>query len=256
MRSSLSRSFLLVCIALLLLIVVAHRAAHAAVPSFLCSKGKTWLEKTVCKSERLSELDMDTAMAYSRMLRGLSGSSERAFVAEQNKFWAARSSCQKDKDPESCLEGRYEARIAAIKSRSDYPGDEIGPREVIITETLIKETGPGWSQQASDYMKAIRACAAKTAPKPRAVLTVWTEEEGELVLMRMRGAAGEDLLCMARKDGSEPSARPREQGEEVPAEGPILWLGGSRAPKGSCGKPVQVLDTDDTPVGWLAPAKC
>jgi len=94
---------------------IASSAAHAGVPSFLCSKAKTWLEKTVCKSDRLSALDLELAVAYARVLKVVSGSSERALTAEQNRFWAARNACQKDKDPNDCLAQRYEARIAELK---------------------------------------------------------------------------------------------------------------------------------------------
>lgn len=249
------RPRLLVLLAAPLLAMVVQLAA-AATPSFVCSKAKSWLEKTICASDRLSELDMDMALAYSRMLHALSGSAEKAFSAEQRRWWAARAACEKDKDPSHCLETRYEARIAEVKTRPDYPGDEHAKRPEGFTESLIKQSGPGWSQNASAYMKAIRACIAKTSPAPRAILVAWSEEEGELVAMRLRGAAGEDLLCTAKRDGTQPNVRPREQGETVPGEGPILWLGSGSSPKEACGKPIPVLDTDDTQVGWLADAKC
>ena len=230
--------------------------APAATPSFVCSKAKSWLEKTICASDRLSELDMDMALAYSRMLHALSGNPEKTFSAEQRRWWAARAACEKDKDPPHCLEVRYEARVAEVKARPDYPGDERAKRQEGFTESLIKESGPGWSQNASAYMKAIRACVARISPAPRAIVVAWSEEDGELVAMRLRGAAGEDLLCTAKRDGTQPNFRPRESGEPVPSEGPILWLGSGAAPKEACGRPVQVLDTDDTQVGWLADAKC
>ena len=230
--------------------------ANAATPSFLCSKAKSWVEKTICASDRLSELDMDLARDYARMLRVLSGDAEKAFTAEQRKWWAERGSCQKEADPRGCLEKRYQARIAVLTSRPDYPGDQPRPREE-FSEALIKEAGKGWSQHMSAHMKAIRACTAKAKPAPRAVLTVWTEEEGELVLMRLRGGAGEDLVCVAKKDGTQPSVRAREPAETLPDAGPVLWLSaGAAAPKEACGKPVQVIDTDDTPVGWLADGNC
>lgn len=229
--------------------------AGAATPSFMCSKAKTWVEKTICASDRLSELDLELAVAYARVLKVLSGNAEKTFTAEQQKWWAARGACQKDKDPQSCLEGRYENRITELTSRPDYPGEGPRPKDE-FTESLIKETGKGWSQNMSLYMKAIRACVAKTSPKPRAVTTVWTEEEGEVVVMRLRGAGGEDLVCYTKKDGKQASVRPREPVETLPDEGPVLWLSSGAAPKEACGKPVQVLDTDDTPVGWLADGKC
>jgi uncharacterized protein len=242
-------------VAVLILFASTTLAAPAGVPSFLCSKAKTWLEKTVCKSDRLSALDLELAVAYARVLKVVSGSAERAFTAEQNKFWAARNACQKDKDPVDCLAQRYEARIAELKGRPDYPGDEPQVREE-FSETLIKEAGKGWSQNMSAYMRAIRACVANTTPRPRAVLAVWPEEEGELIAMRLRAGNGDDYLCIAKKDGTQPHVRKREPVETVPDAGPILWLGSGPVPKEACGKPVQVLDTDDTPVGWVADANC
>jgi uncharacterized protein len=229
--------------------------ATAATPSFLCSKGKSWVEKTICASDRLSDLDMELAGDYARMLKVLSGEGEKAFTAEQRKWWGARGSCQKELDPSGCLEKRYQGRIAELTSRPDYPGDQPRPREE-FSESLIKETGKGWSQHTSLYMRAIRACIAKAKPAPRAVLAVWTEEEGELVLMRLRGAAGEDLVCTAKKDGTQSNTRAREPAETLPEAGPVLWLSVGAAPKEACGKPVQVIDTDDAPVGWLSDANC
>jgi uncharacterized protein len=229
-------------------------AAQAGPASFLCTKAKTWLEKTICNNDRLSVLDLELAVAYARVLKVVSGKDERAVTVEQNKWWAARNACQKDKDPVDCLAGRYEARIAELKGRPDYPGDEPQYRET-FTESLIKESGKGWSQNMSLYMRAIRACIAKASPRPRAVLTVWPEEEGQLFGMRLQTSGGEDYLCLAKKDGTQVQVRKREAVETVPDAGPILWLGAS-VPKGVCGKPVQVLDTDDTPVGWLSDKTC
>jgi uncharacterized protein YecT (DUF1311 family) len=229
--------------------------AQSATPSFLCSKAKSWVEKTICASDRLSELDMDLATEYARMLKVLSSDAEKALNTEQRKWWAERGTCQKQPDPGACLEKRYQARITELTGRADYPGDQPRPREE-FSEALIKEAGKGWSQHASQYMKAIRACISKTKPAPRAVLTAWGEEEGELIAMRLRGAAGEDLVCVAKKDGTQANVRAREAVETLPDAGPVLWLGTAGAPKEACGKPVQVIDTDDTPVGWLAEASC
>lgn len=236
-----------------LLLSAAH--ATAGPPSFLCSIGKSWLEKTVCASDRLSALDLELAVAYARSLSAVSGDPLRTLTAQQNKWWGQRAACQKQKDASGCLEDRYISRIDELKNRPDYPGDDRQSREE-FSEALIKESGTGWSQNMSGYMKAIRSCVAKSGPRPSAVLTAWTEKEGEWVAMRLRGKDGQDLLCFAKKDGTQPRLRAREAVETVPDEGPILWLGMGGAPKGACGKPVQVLDTDDTPVGWLSSVKC
>jgi hypothetical protein len=227
----------------------------AGTPSFLCSKAKSWTEKTVCASDRLSALDLTLALARSRMLDVLKGDAAKKFAADHGTWWASLGQCRKEKDPNDCVEARYETRLAEIKGRPDYPGDD-RPQHEEFTESLIKESGKGWSQNMSAYMKAIRACISKPSPRPRAVLTVWTEEEGEIVMMRLRGSGDEDLVCYAKKDGKEANIRKREAVETLPDEGPILWLGSGQPPKEACGKPIQVLDTDDTPVGWIADSKC
>ena len=227
----------------------------AAAPSFLCSKAKSWTEKTICASDRLSALDLDLALVRSRMLDVLSGDAAKKFAAEYNTWWINLAECRTELDPDTCLAALYQTRIVEVRSRPDYPGDE-RKRHEEFSESMIKESGKGWSQNMSAYMKAIRACVAKPSPKPRAVLTVWTEEEGEIVMMRLRGGAGEDLVCYAKKNGTEASVRKREAVETLPEAGPILWLGSGPPPKEACGKPVQVLDTDDTPVGWVADAAC
>src|SRR5262245_61947511 len=182
--------------------------AQSATPSFLCSKARSWVEKTICASDRLSELDMDLATEYARMLKVLTGDPEKALNTEQPKWWAERGPRPKPAHPGACLEKRYQARIAELTGRADYPGDQPRPREE-FSEALIKEAGKGWSQHASLYMKAIRACIAKAKPAPRAVLIAWSEEEGELIAMRLRGATGEDLVCVAKKDGTQANVRAR-----------------------------------------------
>ena len=52
--------------------------ALSATPSFLCSKGKTWVEKTICGSERLSELYLELATVYARLLRVTAGAAENS----------------------------------------------------------------------------------------------------------------------------------------------------------------------------------
>ena len=98
-----------------------------------------------------------------------------------------------------------------------------------FSEALIKEAGKGWSQNMSGYIRAIRACISKASPRPRAVLAVWPEEDGEIIAMRLRSGAG-DYMCVAKKDGTQANVRKREPVETVPDAGPILWLGASMPP--------------------------
>ncbi len=78
------------CVAAALLACIALNS-QAGTPSFLCSKAKTWLEKTVCASDPLSELDLELATVYARLLRVTSGETQKKLTAEQNRFWASRA---------------------------------------------------------------------------------------------------------------------------------------------------------------------
>src|SRR5262245_63098122 len=73
--------------------------SQPATRRFLCSKAKSWVEKTICASDRLSQLDMDLATEYARMLKVLTGDAEKAFSTEQRKWWGERGTCQKQSDP-------------------------------------------------------------------------------------------------------------------------------------------------------------
>jgi hypothetical protein len=41
--------------------------------------------------------------------------------------------------------------------------------------------------------------------------------------------------------------------EPLPPEGPLFYPDPTAPPAGACGKPVQVLDEYEAPVGWLGP---
>ena len=102
---------LLACVALV---------AEAGTPSFLCTKAKTWLEKTICASDRLSDLDLELASVYARLLRVTTGETQKKLTAEQNRFWAARGDCRGKPDPGACLDTLYSTRIVALRERPDY----------------------------------------------------------------------------------------------------------------------------------------
>jgi uncharacterized protein YecT (DUF1311 family) len=226
----------------------------AATPSFLCSKAKTWVEKTICGSDRLSELDLELALAYARVLKGASAEAEKAVTRDQHHWWAARSDCRKESDGVDCLAKRYEARIDELKARPDYTEARPGPIE--LPPERLKEVGEGWSKSMGRYLKAIRACMSRAPVPVRVVTAAWDTEDGEAAGVRMRADADRQLLCIAMRDGSkvlslsEPNAY-----ESLPAEGPFFYPDFSSPPKSACGAPVQILDESDAPAGWLGP-KC
>lgn len=228
--------------------------SHAATPSFLCSKAKTWFEKTICASERLSDLDLELALAYARVLKAVSGNSEKALTVEQNRWWAGRNDCRKESAPASCLEQRYEARIAELKARPDYTEARPGPVE--LPPEALKEVGEGWTKSMGRHLKAIRACMAKAQAPVRVVTVAWDTEDAEASGVRMRGEADRQWLCIAMRNGSkvlsitEPNAY-----QDLPEEGPFFYPDFAAPPRDACGTPVQILDQADAPAGWLGP-KC
>ena len=236
---------LLACIAL---------TVQAGTPSFLCSKAKSWLEKTICASDHLSALDLELAGVYARLLRVTTGETQRKLSAEQNRFWAARSDCHGKPDPLACLDSLYGARITALRERPDYT--ELRPTQIELPPEQLASAGTGWSKSLGKYRKAIRACLRRTPAPAQAVLVAWPDEEREgAVGMRMQGVNGEAWMCVAASSGLEVySLRETNDYETLPVPGPIYYPDPSAPPAGVCGTPIQILDENDAPSGWLGPS--
>ena len=77
-------------------------AARAATPSFLCAKAKGWMQTTICASERLSDLYLQLAVGYARMLRVTSGTGRRSLEDEQRAWSASRNECRDASAPAAC----------------------------------------------------------------------------------------------------------------------------------------------------------
>jgi uncharacterized protein len=227
---------------------------QAATPSFLCSKAKTWLEKTICASERLSELDLELALVYARLLRLTAGETEKRLTAEQNRWWASRNDCRRKPDPVGCLDSLYTARIAALRARPDYT--EARPSQIELPPERIAAVGEGWSKSLGKYLKAIRTCLRKTPAPAKAVMVAWDDATRDnAVGVRMQGPNDQIWMCVASRNGLELySLREANSYEDLPEPGPIFYPDPSAAPADACGKPVQILDENDAPAGWLGPA--
>ena len=249
------RSFRLTAgpIALALLVCWAP-GLHAVTPSFLCSKAKTWLEKTICASDRLSELDLELDVVYARLLRVTAGDTQKQLTAEQNRWWASRNDCRKKSDPAACLDALYTSRIAALRARPDYT--EARPSQIELPPERIAAVGEGWSKSLGKYLKAIRTCLRKTPAPAKAVMVAWDDEtRDDAVGVRMQGPNDEIWVCVASRNGLTLfSLREASSYEELPEPGPIFYPDPSSAPAQACGKPVQILDENDAPAGWLGPS--
>lgn len=241
------------CVAAVLLACIAL-TSQAGTPSFLCSKAKTWLEKTVCASDRLSDLDLELATVYARLLRVTTGETQKKLTAEQNRFWAARGDCRSKPDPRACLDALYSARIAALRGRPDYT--EQHATQIELAPEKLSSVGEGWSKSLGKYRKAIRACLRRTPAPAQAVLVAWNDEQREgAVGVRMQGPNGEIWMCVAAASGLEVfSLREANDYETLPEPGPIYYPDPSAPPGGACGTPVQILDENDAPSGWLGPS--
>jgi uncharacterized protein YecT (DUF1311 family) len=227
--------------------------AQAATPSFVCSKAKTWTEKTICASERLSELDLELAVAYARLLRTTAGEQQKALTRGQTKWWAAREECRKTKEPTICLEERYTSRIAALKEDPSYTEARPGPVE--LPPQRLATTGEGWAKSLGRYLKPIRECLRRSREPIKSIGVVWAREDGESLGVRMRTGSGDPMVCVVRRDASRVlELRDANAYERLPDEGPMFYPDPNAAPADACGKPVQILDELDAPSGWLGPS--
>lgn len=104
---------------LALLFVGFVRSAFAA-PSFDCAKAASRVEKLICSSEALSQLDSDLAEAYRTALRDVTWSSaNRRIRADQKNWLSRRNQCASAK----CLRRLYHTRIGALYSELDDSED-------------------------------------------------------------------------------------------------------------------------------------
>lgn len=227
--------------------------AFSATPSFLCSQATTWVERTVCDSERLSALDLELALAYANLLRTAGPDGERALTASQQRWWAGRDECRRQSDGVSCLESRYAQRIATLKARPGY-SEKRPTRSVDLPPERLADVGEGWSRSLSRYVKAIRACLA-TAPAP----VRWVEDArddgtfDQAVAVALRGSGRDTWSCTAQRNGLQVLAWHDLSDRGSANAGPRFYPVTS-FPSDACGTPVKVLDENDIHVGWLGPA--
>jgi uncharacterized protein len=244
------RSIHVGCLALAL----ACGAAEAATPSFVCSKATSWVEKTICGSDRLSELDLKLAVAYARTLKVQSGPGRKALEAEQRAWWSSRNECRKASDPVACLEGRYERQITALESRPDYPG-ETAAKNIDLPPESLASAGRGWTRELSKYQRALRACREESSVAISKILVAWPIGEEESVGARLVDWNLKEWVCVAHVDGHKVFRFDvRDPAEQLPDSGPVYHLG-EKAPPG-CKSATQVLDVNGKPTGWISEADC
>ncbi|MEO8038081.1 MAG: hypothetical protein ABI794_04885 [Betaproteobacteria bacterium] len=234
--------------------VLCCAGATAGTPSFQCSKAKSWVEKTVCSSARLSDLDLGLAVAYARVLKVAGGEGRRSLEAEQRAWWASRSDCRKTSDPAGCLEGRYQRQITTLESRPDYPGEAVA-HDVELPPESIAKAGPGWTRELSKYQRALRACNEEAPVAIGKVLVVWPTGEDDSVGARLVDWNLKEWVCRAHLDGHKVFRfEARDPAEQLPAAGPVYHLGAKMPP--GCRTATQVLDVNGRPLGWISGQDC
>jgi uncharacterized protein len=241
--------------ALLLLAGIALAGTVAAAPSFVCKKAKSWTEKAVCASARLSDLDLKLAVARARLLKSATPQGQKVLDAEQQSWWNALADCRSASDPAACLADRYMHRIAALESRPEFPK---AGRRVRVDESIvpIATEGRGWTRDLSRYQRALRACREET-PNPVARLMVaWSAGDGESVGLHLVDWQMKEYVCIAHIEGHKVFRfEPRAAGEVLPPPGPVYHIGGDAPPAG-CPSATQVLDVNGRSVGWISDANC
>jgi hypothetical protein len=208
------------------------------------------VEKTV----RQRPLGPRSSWQALRACYALPGETQKKLAAEQNRFWATRNDCRAKPDPVACLDTLYSAHIGALRERPDYT--EQRPTQIELPPERLSSVGEGWSKSLGKYRKAIRACLRRTPAPAPAVLVAWKDEQRDSAVgVRMQGPNGEIWMCVAAGSGLEVfSLREANDYETLPEAGPIYYPDPSAPPAGACGPPIQILDENDAPAGWLGPS--
>ena len=91
--------------------------AHAAQPSFDCSKASHEAELLICKDAELTALDRSLADLYNTLLKHTPASEQKRLKAEQSGWVKGRNECWKASGQRGCIKSEYEARIRELKDR-------------------------------------------------------------------------------------------------------------------------------------------
>src|SRR5215831_907935 len=95
----------------LLTVAIMVAPGIVAGASFNCSKASTSVEKTICASKALSNLDEQLAQAYESVIL-LSDNPDGVKRQQQEWLRNVRDRCR----DEACLQGAYESRLAQLNA--------------------------------------------------------------------------------------------------------------------------------------------
>ncbi len=96
--------------AVLALVAVTATAPLASAQSFDCTKAQTGVEKMICASPRLSELDEHLGRYYSAAREAVAGAASCLQSDQSQWLRSARNTCRND----ACLETAYLNRLAEL----------------------------------------------------------------------------------------------------------------------------------------------
>jgi uncharacterized protein len=101
--------------ALVALGILAAEVKPAAAQEFDCRKAEFASERTICRSDKLGQLDEQMSNLYAELMETTGGKRQRADLKTyQRQFLDARDSCGRDTD---CIRGAYLDQIGVLEAR-------------------------------------------------------------------------------------------------------------------------------------------
>lgn len=103
------------------LLALAAVPSLACAASFDCHRVKATVEKMICQSQAVSDLDSQLHSSYTAALAAVAPSSKRALVKEQRDWIRyVRNVCEDD----ACLRDAYKARIGVLEPHDKFLVDK------------------------------------------------------------------------------------------------------------------------------------
>ncbi len=103
---------------------------HLYASSFNCDKATTSVEKSICSSLSLSQLDDKMSIKYTFIKKRISKNENKIFLKAQRQWLKEKSKCETNSSIENCLISIYQDRILEFEDKYntilfDYPAENI-----------------------------------------------------------------------------------------------------------------------------------
>ncbi|MGI9571434.1 MAG: lysozyme inhibitor LprI family protein [Desulfobulbia bacterium] len=172
-------------------------ASAYASPSFDCAKASTKVEKIICDSADLSELDSELAEAYKIALRDSPWSSANKRIRQDQKDWlASRNLCETG----ACLGDLYQQRIDILRAEetAETMGTE-APENVVycgggqikrqIEYSILENADGEWNAMLTINGETLRAMTAysyfgNAEPPKGFVVALLGEDRSEALIFK------------------------------------------------------------------------